>query len=133
MPGWTPVFLLPNLRVKESVAVDEAAMVAVDDERIRVYCRQHSDFRRFVGKFTDPFGSRSTPGILLLQTSAPKTFRTLEAVSSFRDLVALSVIPLQSARSIVHDKSSIQYSDYFEGTSNNVEFFVGSIAGAAQR
>jgi len=39
MPGWTPVFLLPNLRLKESVAVDEAAMVAVDDERIRAYCR----------------------------------------------------------------------------------------------
>jgi hypothetical protein len=114
MPGWTPVFLLPNLRVKENVAVDEAAMVDVDDERIRAYCRQYPAFRRFVGKFTDPFGARSTPGILLLQTSARGSFRTLEAMSSFRDLVALSVIPLQRAKSIIHRKSfNVRYSDYF--------------------
>lgn len=112
---WTPVFLLPNIRVKESVAVDEAAIVAVDDERIRAYCRQYPAFGRFIGKFTDPFGARSTPGILLLQTSSRKTFRTLEAVSSFRDLVALSVIPLHRAKSIVHSTSfHIQYSDYFD-------------------
>jgi hypothetical protein len=108
MPGWTPVFLL---RVKENVAVDEAAMVDVDDERIRAYCRQYPAFRRFVGNFTDPFGARSTPGILLLQTSARGSFRTLEAMSSFRDLVALSVIPLQRAKSIIHRKSFRAFPD----------------------
>jgi len=39
----------------------------------------------------------------------------MEAVASFRDLVALSVIPLQRARSIIHSSShNVQYSDYFD-------------------
>jgi hypothetical protein len=56
-----------------------------------------------------------SPGVLLLRSDAPETFKSIEAVSSFRDLLALSVIPLQRARGIVHDGSHhIQYSDFFD-------------------
>lgn len=50
-----------------------------------------------------PFGARVSPGILLLRSEAPETFKSIESVSSFRYLLALSVIPLQRARAIVHD------------------------------
>jgi hypothetical protein len=112
---WVPLFVMPNLRVINSVGVDEAAIVNADDQRVRDYCRQFPDFRKFIRKFTDPFGSKMNPGILLLQLDAGKNFRTMEAVSSFRDLIALSVIPLQRARSILHGHSHYtQFADYFD-------------------
>jgi hypothetical protein len=77
------------------------AIVPSDDERVSIYEREFPQFRRFVGKFTDPFGARIAPGILLIRHSAPNIYRSMEAVASFRDLVALSVIPLQRARSFV--------------------------------
>ncbi|SFP87534.1 hypothetical protein SAMN05216330_111107 [Bradyrhizobium sp. Ghvi] len=112
---WVPIFLMPNLRVGHELIANEMAIVPVDDERITEYAKQFPDFRRFVRKFTDPFGRRIAPGILLLNTNAPPTFRTIEAVSSFRDLLTLSVVPLQRARGIIHGHSHhIQYSDYFD-------------------
>jgi hypothetical protein len=115
MPEWNPVFLLPNLRIKHGVSAPEAAIVPPDDERVRLYARRYPEFGRFLGKFTDPFGVRNAPGVLLLKGEAPLTYRSMEAVSSFRDLVALSVIPLQRAKSLVHDRGfHIQYSDYFD-------------------
>ncbi|MGT2436402.1 hypothetical protein ACU4GH_11440 [Bradyrhizobium betae] len=106
---------MPNLRVAHEVISEEVAIVPCTDDRVKAYESIHPEFRKFVHKFTDPFGARVSPGVLLLRSGAPETFRSIEAVSSFRDLLALSVIPLQRARSIVHDGSHyIQYSDYFD-------------------
>ncbi|QOZ75275.1 hypothetical protein XH83_07385 [Bradyrhizobium sp. CCBAU 53351] len=115
MADWMPVFLIPNLRVAHEVISEEVAIVPCTDDRLKAYESIHPEFKKFVQKFTDPFGARVSPGVLLLRSDAPKTFRSIEAVSSFRDLLALSVIPLQRARGIVHDGSHyIQYSDYFD-------------------
>jgi hypothetical protein len=115
MPEWTPIFLIPNLRVSHDVTTDEMAIVPCTDERLRPYEAIHPQFRQFLRRFTDPFGARVTPGVLLLRSDAPETFKSIEAVSSFRDLLALSVTPLQRARGIVHDGSHhIQYSDFFD-------------------
>jgi hypothetical protein len=115
MSDWIPVFLMPNLRVAHEIVSEEMAIVPYTDERLRPYESSHPQFKQFVQKFTDPFGARVSPGILLLRSDAPETFKSIEAVSSFRDLLALSVIPLQRARGIVHDGSHhIQYSDYFD-------------------
>jgi hypothetical protein len=112
---WNPVFLLPNLRIKQEVSVGEAAIVPADDPRAQLYSKQYPEFRAFVRKFTDPFGVKCAPGVLLLESTSNPTFRSMEAVSSFRDLLALSVIPRQRAKSMVHGHSShIQYSDYFD-------------------
>ncbi len=115
MSNWIPLFVLPNIRVKDGVSIDEAAIVPNDEPRVRAYVRDHGDFGMFIKKFTDPFGAKSGPGVMLLRNEVANTFRTMEAVSSFRDLIALSVIPLQRARSLARGGSFyIQYSDYFD-------------------
>jgi hypothetical protein len=115
MSDWIPVFLMPNLRVAHEIVSEEMAIVPCTDERLKPYESSHPQFKQFVQKFTDPFGARVSPGVLLLRSDAPGTFKSIEAVSSLRDLLALSVIPLQRARGIVHDGSHhIQYSDYFD-------------------
>src|SRR6267378_69122 len=115
MSDWIPIFLMPNLRVDHEVVADAMAIVPSDDPRVAAYEKEFPDFRRFARRFTDPFGAHIAPGILLLHSNAPKTFRSIEAVASFRDLLTLSVIPLQRARGIIHGHSyHIQYSDYFD-------------------
>ena len=112
---WVPLFVMPNLRVKEPVSLRQAAIVSPDDDRVRAYGRQYPQFRRFISKFRGPFGARCEPGIFLMQTRIRKSFRSIEAMSSFRDLVAISVIPLQRAKAMTHDGSFYtQYSDYFD-------------------
>jgi hypothetical protein len=106
---------MPNLRVAHAVTTDEMAIVPCTDDLLKPYEKAHPQFRQFLGKFTDPFGAKVSPGVLLISSDAPETFKSIEAVSSFRDLIALSVIPIQRARGIVHDGSHyVQYSDYFD-------------------
>ncbi len=83
MTEWIPVFL----------TADEMAIVPCTDERLKSYEAKHPQFKQFLQQFTDPFGARVSPGVLLLRSDAPETFKSIEAVSSFRDLLALSVIP----------------------------------------
>jgi hypothetical protein len=59
---WNPVFLLPNLRIKQEVSVGEAAIVPMGDPRVQLYSKQYPEFLAFVRKFTDPFGVKCAPG-----------------------------------------------------------------------
>ena len=49
-------FLMPNLLVGHELIAGEMSIVSVDHE----YAKQFPDFRRFVRKFTDPFGDSVT-------------------------------------------------------------------------
>ena len=53
--------------------------------------------------------------MLIIREDAPKTFLTIEAVSSLRDLTAMCVIPLSRARSAEWGRSfATYYSDWFD-------------------
>src|SRR5712691_8368293 len=81
MSDWAPVFLLPNLRFKDGVSIDEAAIVPSDDPRVRAYVKEQRGFGKFIKKFTDPFGAKTSPAVMIVRNATSKTFRTLEAVS----------------------------------------------------
>lgn len=49
---------------------------------------------QFVRKFTDAFGRRQRPSIVILREVVPKAFVTVDAVASVRHLVAKSVVHL---------------------------------------
>lgn len=66
-------------------------------------------------RFTTPFGIPIQPSMMIIRQDAPKTYLTVEAVASFRDLVAMSVVPLSRARSAEWGHSfATYYSDWFE-------------------
>jgi len=60
-----------DLRVAHDITVDEMAIVPSTDERLQAYESKHPQFRQFLQKFTDPFGARVSPGVLLLRSDAP--------------------------------------------------------------
>ncbi|MFT4279537.1 MAG: hypothetical protein QM576_24590 [Rhodopseudomonas sp.] len=91
---------MPNLRVHDAVNGGRAAIASIRDPRIIELANQHSTFRSFIARFKDAFGVAVEPSILIVKKSKSKPLK-LEPLASFRDLVALSVIPYQRAQMIV--------------------------------
>ncbi len=112
--AWTPIFVLPNLNVLCTIECDAAAIVNRTDERVEGVVKEHPTFGSFLSKFQDQFGEDVDPAILMLKTEARRYF-TEEAVSAFRDLVALSVVPRARARRLCSDRAQpLAFSDVFD-------------------
>ena len=89
---WSPMAVLANVELRAAIGNDVAALVPAADPRVVALKRQHRNFRRFLQCFSDNFGERFEPAVLLLDDGAPAGFRSVGAVASFRDLVAISAV-----------------------------------------
>lgn len=89
---WTPVFVLPNVPLDQAVDCEIAAIAPAHDPRVKALKRAHPTFKQFLNRFSDNFGEKFEPAVLLLDADAPPSFRTVAALGSFRDTVALSAI-----------------------------------------
>lgn len=115
MPKWLPVFVLPNIYLKEPVDGPMAAIANCSDPRVQQILSDIPILAEFVQRFSRPCGGRVNPSMLIIRDDAPKTFLTVEAASSFRDLVATCVIPLARARSAEWGRSfATYYSDWYD-------------------
>jgi hypothetical protein len=128
---WVPLILLPNVALIAPVETGIMALVPSNDARVRRLIRDHPRLKTFVGRFTDPFGQQVSPSIMVVRRDAPEYVRHVEAVASFRDLIALSVVPLSRARELAHPRGHrIAYSDAFSFypwmIDRNYEHLVGS-------
>lgn len=100
MVEWTPIWVMPNLRVHDAVNGGRAAIASIRDQRIIDLANQYPTFRSFIASFKDAFGVAVEPSVLIVKKPKSKPLK-LEPLASFRDLVALSVIPYQRAQMIV--------------------------------
>jgi hypothetical protein len=111
---WDPILVLPSLDVSNPLECSLAAFVPADDDRVATACNAHPKLRLFLSRFTDAFRVNLRPTVLLLSTNAPATIRTADAIASFRDVIALSTIPMCRATRLRFDRmGSILYSDSF--------------------
>lgn len=90
---WLPILLLPNIDLKMAVESKFALLAGLSDPRVQLVAAKIPAFAKFAGQFTDAFGRRVTPSVLLLSKAAPPRFFRIDALASFRDLVTTSVIP----------------------------------------
>src|SRR5258706_6008661 len=114
MPDWTPVVVLPNLALKEPIECGQAAIVPMTDGRVVALAKKNKSLGRFLSQFTDAFGQKVQPSLLLFHEDAPATFFSAEAVSGLRDAISISAVPLNRARQV--NSGSAQYfvwSDFF--------------------
>lgn len=114
MPLWWPMFSLPNVQVKFPIEVDGFALVAADDFRIKAIKKKQPRMGSFLKRFKTEFGDAVQPSTIIWRKGQPDTYRTISAISGFRDLVSMSVIPLGWAK--VHRFGHVQgplYSDTF--------------------
>jgi hypothetical protein len=104
MADWNPVTVLPNVALAEPIEGEVASLVPVRDDRVNRLGRVHPNFRSFLRKFTDAFGVKLHPSVLLVRSDAPRSIYTVEALANFRDLIALSVIPYNQALELRHQR-----------------------------
>ena len=114
MDEWTAIAVLPNITAHEPVEGGIAALAGADDPRVRALCAAAPRLADFLGRFTDAFGEEVAPALLLRRADAPASFGTVEALASFRDALALSVIGQNRAYEIVRPRGHrICYSNAF--------------------
>lgn len=88
--GWTPVFVLPNVPLQAAIGCDLATLAPAHDPRVAAIKRAKPMFRRFLNRFSDNFGQKFEPSVLLVHSGAPPAFFDISALASFRDLIAIA-------------------------------------------
>jgi hypothetical protein len=83
--------------MRGSVGCPHAVIVSPADERILKLQIEHPRLKVFLSKFSDQFGEEVAPSVLLIHKDAPLSYRTAEAVTGFRDVLSLSVVPYARA------------------------------------
>jgi len=99
---WLPVFALPNLALDEAIETALVGLVPPQDPRVTRLRDKHQAFDQFLGRFSDSFGVRFEPAVILLKADAPKMFFDIGALSSFRNLIAISAIVQNRALNMLH-------------------------------
>jgi hypothetical protein len=106
MDQWLPVLALPNLDVRGVIQCDQAAIVSPEDQRVEKLRQDHPNLTTFLSKFSGQFREQVWISLLLLRSDAPKTYFTAEAVTAFRDIISLSVVPYARASRARFDRAS---------------------------
>ena len=115
MPAWIPLLIMPNLDMQDAIECEAAAIVGRTHEHVQTIIAEHPNFGLFLSKFHGQFGEEVHPAILMVKADAGTSYFTAEAVSAFRNLVALSVVPLARARRLNYLRAQpLAFSNVFE-------------------
>jgi hypothetical protein len=90
--GWTPVWAMPNVTLNDPVETSHAALVTLQDDRLRAIAERRTTIDAFLRSFRDEFGHQISPTVAMLREGAPKSVRTVEAFGGLRDAVCVSAI-----------------------------------------
>ena len=100
--NWTPAALLPNLFARKPIDGEVVALAPSDDARVLAICDAHSQFKELRSRFTDAFNVPLDPMVLLVRDDALPNLGGVGPLASFRDIIALSVIPYAGSLGIVY-------------------------------
>jgi hypothetical protein len=115
MSEWEPLFVLPNLLVKESVEVEYVALVSPEDPRCHEIAKTNTNFLPFLNSFTDAFQRQVIPSVLLSRADAPKWVMSMEAIGAFRDAISISSVVHNRTKTIIYGHARTnQYSTFFD-------------------
>src|SRR5260370_18202642 len=96
--SWLAMVVLPNVHMRCRVEGNWAAIVGQQDGRVKDIRKNDPVFDAFLERFTDSFGVKHRPSVVLLQPEAPSTYRMGRAIAGLRDLLAMSVVPYNRAQ-----------------------------------
>lgn len=105
---------LPHVVTTDPIEANGIALVAGHDRRLRQLTSTHPNFSAFLSRFWDEFGGQIAPSVVIWRDDLPNSARTFEALSGFRDAIALSIIPYAWARVQSYNRpQGIRYSEWF--------------------
>ena len=113
--SWTPQAVLANVSFRTAIEAAPAALVPPGDARVETVSAIHPIHAEFLRRFTDPFGERVHPTVLILESDAVANYSRAAAMASIRDILSISIVPRARARHILHKGSSrVFYSKSFD-------------------
>ena len=89
---WEVAYVLPSLKIRKAYESSLIAIAPYDDERVQDICKQYPNANKLLNCFIDNCGSKIEPAVLIVNIKAPESVWANEALVSFRNIVALSVI-----------------------------------------
>ncbi|MDE8762632.1 hypothetical protein PZB21_26030 [Rhizobium sp. CBK13] len=92
MSDWKAMSALPGLNLRSPIEAGKAAIVPRDDPRLIGLCEESKKLKSFLGRFTDAFGEKLEPAVIIVASDAPPTMMTREAIAGLRDAAALSMV-----------------------------------------
>ena len=115
MTSWTPQAVLANVTLHAAIEASLTAFVPPDDTRVESVKAAHPVHADFLARFTDPFGQRVRPTVLIVESAAVLDYGRAEAMASIRDILSVCVVLRARARQILHKSGShVFYSKSFD-------------------
>jgi hypothetical protein len=112
---WVWGYVLHNLTLKEPLECEYLAIVPHSDARVQPIVGESPLARCLVENFTDQLGRPRHPSVLVLREDTPATIRQIDAVVSFRNLIAITCVIFGWQQSIGGPTVwGTLYSDYFD-------------------
>lgn len=115
MSNWLFLALLHNLSLQEPVENGYIAIVPDTDDRAISLIKTSLALRRMVSGFTDQFGRRAFPSLMIVNPKAPKRLLSQDALIGFRNAIAICSIIKAWEEALVRRQSLnvLKYSNYF--------------------
>jgi hypothetical protein len=111
---WTPAAILPNLSARTAIEGEVIALAPRSDPRVHAFCVAHPRFEVLLSRFTDAFHDPLDPIVLIVRNDLLPKLAKVEPLASFRDLVALCVIPYgRSLAAVYNNPHRISYANSF--------------------
>lgn len=83
---------LPGVHLRSPIEAGRAAIAPLDDARVGELCAESKNLKKFLGRFTDAFGQKLKPAVIIVRADVPETMMTREAIAGLRDAAALSMV-----------------------------------------
>ncbi len=113
MSSWSPIAILPNLSSGKMIEGEVVALACSQDSRTQAICQAAPKFADLLARFTNAFGVAVDPVVLIARDDALPNL-TADVLLSFRDLVAISIIPYsRSLNTVYRTTNRIVYANSF--------------------
>ena len=100
MTSWISQAVLANVTLSAAIEAYPAAFAPTDDARVDSVSAAHPVHAAFLARFTDAFGRRVHPSVLIVESSAVVGYGGVEAMASIRDILSICVVARARARHI---------------------------------
>ena len=113
---WFLAFLLPHVSPAEPIEAPHIAFVPPDDARLTNIANAIPAAQTLLEQFSDQFGNAVAPSAILVDEAARDELKNLEAISAFRNVVAMSAISAAWQRALRSRSTSwmARWSDHFD-------------------
>lgn len=113
---WEVAYVLPNVQIQLPIETSHTALFPYGHARVKELRKQHPVLERYLARFTDAVGQKIQPSVLMHRSPSPRSTRTADAFAAFRDLLAISIVPMARAQAVTERSrpSRILYSNFFD-------------------